>query len=114
MPAKDHNKTNGAPKGNRQNRSGNQAVYFLSLSLENVRCFGPKQTLDLSDGNGRPARWTILLGNNGTGKTSVLQALVAFEDVTSSPTYLSPRGFAWQPDDVEHSLFRGAGPPPDL
>jgi hypothetical protein len=53
--------------------------YFLSLSLENVRCFGPKQTLDLSDGAGKPARWTILVGTNGTGKTTVLQSLVGFE-----------------------------------
>ena len=52
-------------------------AYFLSLSVENVRCFGPKQTLDLSNGAGRPAQWTIILGNNGVGKTSVLQALVA-------------------------------------
>lgn len=53
--------------------------YFLSLSLENVRCFGPKQTLDLSDGHGKPARWTILVGANGTGKTTLLQALVGVE-----------------------------------
>ncbi|HEX3148324.1 MAG TPA: hypothetical protein VHR66_09595 [Gemmataceae bacterium] len=32
------------------------AAYFLSLCLENIRCFGPKQTLDLSDGDGKPAR----------------------------------------------------------
>jgi hypothetical protein len=37
--------------------TSSDAVYFLSLSLENVRCFGSRQTLDLSDGNGRPARW---------------------------------------------------------
>jgi putative AbiEii toxin of type IV toxin-antitoxin system len=55
------------------------AAYFLSLSLENVRCFGPKQTLDLSDGHGKPARWTIILGVNGTGKTTILQSLVGFE-----------------------------------
>ncbi len=60
-----------------------EGVYFLSLSLENVRCFGPKQTLDLSDGNGRPARWTILLGNNGTGKTTVLQTLAGFSKVAA-------------------------------
>jgi hypothetical protein len=58
-----------------------QPAYFLSLSLENVRCFGPKQTLDLSDGHGNPARWTVILGVNGTGKTSLLQSLVAFERV---------------------------------
>jgi len=56
-----------------------RAAYFLSLSLENVRCFGPKQTLDLSDGHGKPAPWTIILGLNGTGKTTILQSLTWFE-----------------------------------
>lgn len=55
------------------------AVYVTSLSVENVRCFGPKQTLDLSDGKGGPARWTIILGENGTGKTTLLQSLAAFD-----------------------------------
>ena len=68
---------NGTPKAKKAEEARTGA-YFLSLSLENVRCFGPKQTLDLSDGNGKPARWTILLGLNGTGKTTVLQSL-AFE-----------------------------------
>ena len=36
-------------------------AYFLSLTVENYRCFGPAQTLDLSDGKGRPAPWTIIL-----------------------------------------------------
>ncbi|WP_437757090.1 AAA family ATPase [Sorangium sp. So ce1389] len=54
---------------------GARAVYFLSLILENVRCFGPAQTLDLSDGEGRPRQWTVILGNNGVGKTTLLQAL---------------------------------------
>src|SRR5581483_10416998 len=70
--------TAGARNGN-STRPG----YFLSLSLENVRCFGPKQTLDLTDGRGRPARWTVILGLNGTGKTTVLQSLVSFELVPS-------------------------------
>ncbi|MHC5542741.1 AAA family ATPase [Singulisphaera rosea] len=51
------------------------ASYFLSLTLSNVRCFGEPQTLDLSDGQGGPARWSILLGENGTGKTTLLQVL---------------------------------------
>ncbi len=77
-------------------RSGadRQPGYFLSLSLENVRCFGPRQTLDLSDGNGRPARWTVLLGVNGTGKTTLLHSLVGFE-LVSRPRF-SPRE-AWDP-----------------
>lgn len=56
-------------------KKSNEGIYFLSLSLENVRCFAAKQTLDLSDGNGRPAQWTVILGDNGTGKTTLLDAL---------------------------------------
>lgn len=51
------------------------SAHFLSLSLEGVRCFGERQTLDLSDGQGRPARWTVILGPNGSGKTTLLQAI---------------------------------------
>lgn len=50
-------------------------IYFISLELENVRCFGTTQVLDLSDGKGRPAQWTLLLGENGLGKTTLLQCL---------------------------------------
>lgn len=54
-------------------------AYFLSLSVENTRCFGPKQTIDVSNGQGRPAQWTVILGDNNTGKTTLLQCLVALE-----------------------------------
>ena len=50
-------------------------MYFLSLEVENIRCFGEKQTLDFSDSDGRPAPWTLLLGDNGVGKTTLLQCL---------------------------------------
>lgn len=53
-------------------------AYLLSLEIENVRCFGPKQTLDLSRGDDRPAQWTLILGDNGTGKTTLLQLISDF------------------------------------
>ena len=54
-------------------------AYFLSLTVENFRCFGPAQTLDLSRGENRPTPWTIILGENGVGKTTLLQALATFQ-----------------------------------
>ncbi len=54
-------------------------AYFLSLTISNVRCFGLGQRLDLSDGNGHPAQWTVLLGENGVGKTTLLQSIAALQ-----------------------------------
>jgi AAA domain, putative AbiEii toxin, Type IV TA system/AAA domain len=85
----------GTPPAER-NGAERQAVYFLSLSLENVRCFGPKQTLDLSDGKGKPAPWTIILGLNGTGKTTVLQSLVGCEP-SPTPAEDAPKHLALWP-----------------
>src|SRR5215467_5313015 len=50
-------------------------IYFHSLELENVRCFGERQVLKLTDEQGRLAQWTLLLGDNGVGKTTLLQCL---------------------------------------
>jgi predicted ATP-binding protein involved in virulence len=56
----------------------NPRVWFKSISLENVRSFGPKQTIYFTeDGteNGNVARWNVILGDNGMGKTTVLKAV---------------------------------------
>ena len=50
-------------------------IYFTSLELQNVRCFGERQILDLTDEEGRLAQWTLLLGDNGVGKTTLLECL---------------------------------------
>lgn len=54
-------------------------VYFLSLELEKVLCFKDRQVLDLSDKNGNPSQWTVILGNNGVGKTTLLRCLAGME-----------------------------------
>jgi predicted ATP-binding protein involved in virulence len=60
--------------------------YFLELCVDNVRCFGGKQCLRFADDAGKPHHWTIILGENGTGKTSLLKALVA---IAPSPKSVS-------------------------
>ena len=52
-----------------------ESIYFISLTVENVRCFTETQELRLVDSNGCPARWTLLLGDNGVGKSTLLQCL---------------------------------------
>ncbi|WPB77259.1 AAA family ATPase [Archangium violaceum] len=107
-------KTRGRAQQARRGRAGARKqtpaqplpVYFLSLTLENVRCFGPEQTLNLSDGQGRPARWTVILGNNGMGKTTLLQALTTLEpdsvgtdrgEFLNAPAGVFSRHAAWSP-----------------
>lgn len=55
--------------------SATRGSYAAALHVENLRCFGDRQTLSLLDAQGTPARWTVILGENGVGKTTLLQAL---------------------------------------
>lgn len=58
-----------------------ETVYFKTLHLKNVRCFKGEHTIDFSDGKDNPAQWTVILGNNNTGKTTVLRALADLSPV---------------------------------
>jgi predicted ATP-binding protein involved in virulence len=76
--------TNSPKKGNSRSKSAETVetvspVYFLSFELENALCFKQPQKLDLSDGNGNPAQWTVILGDNGVGKTTLLRCLAALD-----------------------------------
>lgn len=51
-----------------------RGCYFLSLKVENIACFGRPQTLNLMRDD-RPARWTVIIGDNGVGKTTLLRCL---------------------------------------
>lgn len=56
-------------------------MYFTSLDIENIKCFGTKQTLNLCDESGAISRWVLILGNNGTGKTTLLKSLCWMQPV---------------------------------
>ncbi len=55
--------------------TSNNHSYYHSLELEGINCFKDKQRLDLSDGKGNFSKWTIILGDNGIGKTTLLRVL---------------------------------------
>lgn len=76
----------------------------MDLVVENVKCFKERQTLDLSDGKGKPARWTIILAENGTGKTTLLKFLSTFTNLESQEEYRN-----WEPYFDFILSFPGAG-----
>jgi energy-coupling factor transporter ATP-binding protein EcfA2 len=61
------------------------AMYFSTLEVENVKSFGKKQILDLKDGNGKLSPWTLILGDNGVGKTTLLKCLSWMIPVEAPP-----------------------------
>ena len=67
------------PKQDRSPEQETPAVYFRSIEVENVLCFKDKQVLNLSTPEGIPAQWTVILGDNGVGKTTLLRCLAGME-----------------------------------
>jgi predicted ATP-binding protein involved in virulence len=61
------------------------AMYFKSLSLENVRAFGSRQTLEFAGEDGKASRWNLILEENGVGKTTLLQSLAVMRPVPTNP-----------------------------
>lgn len=57
----------------------NESVFLKSLIIENIRCFKERQTIDFSENEEKPAMWTVILGNNNTGKTTILKVLAGLE-----------------------------------
>lgn len=77
-----------------------RAAFLTHLTLQNVKSFRGEHTLDLTDDDGRPARWTLILGDNGVGKTTLLECLAHLAPVFNSndqtgsedlPMFVEPR-----------------------
>ena len=49
--------------------------YISRIRLSNIKCFPGEVKIDLSQPSHDNASWTLLLGDNGTGKTSLLRCI---------------------------------------
>ncbi|MCP5275394.1 MAG: AAA family ATPase [Burkholderiales bacterium] len=81
------------------------AIYFKSLELENIRCFKGKQKLDLTLGDGIPTQWTLILGDNGVGKTTLLQCLAWMRPVPYLDEVGNVAGISPALQDGENLVF---------
>jgi hypothetical protein len=91
------------------------AMHFRSLSLENVRAFGSQQSMQFAGENGAISRWNLILGENGVGKTTLMQALAVMKPVPAyekpddpAPTIFMPQLSEHEKDDdIAHFIRRG-------
>ena len=86
-------------------KKANSPIYFTKLVIENIRSFRDRQELMLVDPQGVPASWTLIVGDNGVGKTTLLQCLARMRPVFNSP---SEEGADDHPKPVGPELSREA------
>jgi len=60
-------------------RKMNHKIYLGSIKLNNYASFAGEKEFDLRDENGFIHQWTVILGNNNTGKTNFLKAIAGLE-----------------------------------
>src|SRR3972149_4052495 len=53
----------------------NKHLYLTGVAIQNIKSFSEKTTIPLKNENGTPSMWNIIVGNNGTGKTTILKAI---------------------------------------
>ncbi len=89
-------------------------MWVEQLTMENIKCFG-KTVFRLGDKDG-PYPWVTLLGENGGGKSTVLQALALLVAGPESAPKLCPSPVGWLRDEMRRGLIsvrihQGAGDP---
>lgn len=69
-------------------------LQLRELRIDRVRCFAADQTIMLDEGEDG-SRWTILIGENGVGKTSVLRLIAALWPTDVRGVETGPLLAAW-------------------
>lgn len=90
-------------------RSTKRGTYITGLRLRNIKSFEGDHHLDLTTEDGKIARWTLILGDNGVGKTTLLQCLAHLapfrntrdEDGVAKPTFFIEPGGSSEVKTIE-------------
>ena len=80
-------------------------MWVEGLTLENIRCFEKVQLHFSRKGKerkGEPYRWITLLGENGGGKSTLVQALALLLAGPEGAQKLLPRPVGWLRDEEQH------------
>jgi len=78
-------------------------LWVEELTLENIKCFR-KTVFHFGDKSG-PCKWVTFLGENGGGKSTVLQALGLLLSGPESAQKLLPRPVAWLGDEDRRGMI---------
>jgi predicted ATP-binding protein involved in virulence len=78
------------------------AMYLKKLTVKQLKCFDSLE-IDFPGENGDYSGWIVLLGGNGTGKSTLLQAMaLALLGDVATRDLITPRGYVRQGSD--HAL----------
>ena len=56
-----------------------EGTYLKELKIKNIKCFKDTHAISFVKPNGEPFQWNVILGNNNTGKTTILKVIASLE-----------------------------------
>lgn len=66
-------------------------LYIKSLEVEHIKCFSNKQRIDFTRTDRGISQWTVILGENGIGKTTILRSIASM--LPPPQSFLSKRSY---------------------
>lgn len=81
-------------------------MYLHSLTIKDVKCFHDL-TLSFVGENDEVRKWTVLLGENGLGKSTLLQSIAVVLAGPGAVRELLPVAEGWTRNGATHGLIRG-------